>query len=326
MKKLPRWGRLLFLSLLVLYAAIVVFGLVADRFYQFRANDLETLEFFVQRNLPIHIDYMQTPDRKVRYVYTDNDPYKPIYLFIHGAPSSSHYYRHFFADTSLRRMANLVAVDRPGYGYSGFGRPEPKLAKQAALIGSVLEQLKAKNQAVVLIGASYGTSIACRLAMDFPNLADGIILIAPSLAPGEEKTFSISYILESPFFTWAQPRMIHSANVEKFAHEKELKKMENRWHEIRVPVMYMQGVQDDIIYPSNAVFARKKLINTQQLHIDMIPDRGHFLIRHETGRIKNAMIAMKEMAQNYFAEFKEGNHLQLGQQIRVPVVQGSGGQ
>ena len=268
---------------------------------QFRISDEETLEYYVRQDLPIQIGYEEVGKRKVRYVYSGNDEGKPLYVFIHGAPSSSNYYANYLADTSLRRMANLVAVDRLGYGYSDFGNPEPQLEQQAAAVHAVVKRLHAEDRPVVLVGASYGSTIACRLAMDYPDLADGIILIAPSLAAGEEKTYFISYVLETPFFSWAQPRIVHLANVEKFAHEAELKKMEKRWGEIKVPIMYMQGKADELIYPSNAVFAKKHLVNAASLDIDLIPDRGHLLIEVERPRILKALKGMKQKAANYFS-------------------------
>jgi pimeloyl-ACP methyl ester carboxylesterase len=245
----------------------------------------------------------------MRFVYTEHNPAKPLYLLIHGAPSSCNYYHHFMDDTALRSMANLVAVDRAGYGYSGFGKPLPSLEMQAATIKPVLDSLRHTGQPVVVVGASYGTSVACRLAMDYPQLVDGLVLIAPALAPGEEKTYAISYALESPLFTWAQPPMIHSANVEKLTHEAELRKMEPRWGEIRVPVFYFQGIDDDLIYTTNAAFARRKLVNARHLSITMIPNRGHLLVYNEAPRLKQALADILPRAERYFAQRTGSNGL-----------------
>ena len=286
----------------IVYGLLVLFGLVAGRIVQFRDSDEEIRAHYGARHLPIHISTYRTLGRDMRFIYTERDPAKPLYLLIHGAPSSCNYYHHFMDDTALRRMANLVAVDRAGYGYSGFGQPLPSLELQAATIKPVLDSLRHAGQPVVVVGASYGTSVACRLAMDYPELVDGLVLIAPALAPGEEKTYAISYALESPMFTWAQPPMIHSANVEKLAHEDELRKMEPRWGEIRVPVFYFQGMDDDLIYTTNADFARRKLVNARHLSITMIPHRGHLLVYDEAPRLKQALANMLPRAERFFAQ------------------------
>ncbi len=285
-----------------IYLFLVAGLMITDRFLQFRNTDEEIIRYYQTRKLPISIQYYQSQGRQIRYVTTGNDPLKPVILFIHGAPSSSSYYRHFLSDTLLRSAANLIAIDRPGYGYSGFGNPEPDIGKQAAMIAPVLDSLHKGTRPVVVVGASYGTPVASRLLMDFPTLGDGLLLIAPSLAPGEEYTYWVSHVLESPLFSWAQPRMLHSANVEKFTHEAELLKMENRWNEIKVPVIYFQGQEDDLIYTTNALFAKKKITASESLSIRMIPDRGHLLVYDEAKRIKTAIMEMIKLSEKYYTE------------------------
>ncbi len=283
-----------------LYLLLVVGLMVADKFIQFRSSDEEIVSHFQKLKLPITINYYQANGRQMRYMSTGNDPSKPVLFFIHGAPSSGMYYSHFLSDTSLRSIANLIAVDRPGYGYSGFGKPVPDIGLQATMIAPILDSLHRGARPVVVVGASYGTPVAARLAMDYPHLADGLLLIAPSIAPGEEKTYFASYVLESPFFTWAQPRMLHSANIEKFSHEAQLKVMQNRWKEIKVPVIYFQGKDDDLIYTTNAVFAKKYITKSQKLSIRMIPNRGHLLVYDEAKRIKSAMLEMMQLSESYY--------------------------
>lgn len=291
-----------------IYLLLVIALMVGGRFVQFRSSDAEVQKYYNDRKLDININRYVALGREMRYLSTGNDTTKPTILFIHGAPSSSSYYRHFLNDTSLRATANLLAVDRPGYGYSGFGEPEPDMARQAAMIAPILQNIRKAqpHQPVMIVAASYGTSIAARLQMDFPELADGLLLIAPSLAPGEEKTYWVSYLLESPLFSWAQPRMLHSANVEKFSHHHQLEQMRHRWHEIEVPVIYLQGENDDLIYTSNALFAQKHITRAKMLSIRMIPNRGHLLIYDEATRIRKAIDEMLGQSAGFFARHRHG--------------------
>lgn len=300
MQKLKKPVRILLRVIVGLYLFLVLGLMIADKFIQFRSTDEEIISHFQKLKLPISIQYYQANGRQMRYMSTGNDPTKPVLFFIHGAPSSGMYYSHFLSDTALRRIANLIAVDRPGYGYSGFGKPVADIGVQASMIAPILDSLHQGARPVVLIGASYGTPVASRLAMDYPHLADGLLLIAPSLAPGEEKTYFASYILESPLFTWAQPRMLHSANIEKFSHKAQLKIMQKRWREIKVPVIYFQGKNDDLIYTSNAVFAKKYITKSEKLSIRMIPNRGHLLVYDEAKRIKSAMLEMMQLSERYY--------------------------
>jgi pimeloyl-ACP methyl ester carboxylesterase len=195
----------------------------------------------------------------------------------------------------------MLAVDRPGYGYSGLGKPETSMELQAKLIRPLLDSLHKLNHPVVVVGVSYGTSIACRLTIDYPELIDGLVLVAPSLAPGEEKIYAIAYPVQFSYLQWAIPRMLLSANAEKLSHRSELNKMLPHWSNIKVPVTYLQGANDKLIYPSNAKFARSHLTNAACLDIEMIPKRGHLIMFSEIKRIKHAIIGMIELSTAYYA-------------------------
>lgn len=285
----------------ITYLLIVALGFTLDYFYQFRLSDEATTGYFNGKHQGINIRYYQTHGREMRYLFTDDNASKPTILFIHGAPSSSSYYRDYLSDTLLRRQANLIAVDRPGYGYSGFGDPVADIQQQAAMIRPILDSLHHAHRPIILVAASYGTAVASRIAMDYPQLVDGLVLLAPALAPGEEKTYSISYVLETPLFSWAQPRMIHSANVEKLSHEQQLKNMLPYWKNITVPVIYFQGDKDELIYTSNAAFAKSHLVNSQCLTIKMLPNLGHLIAFKAKGEITKAIAEMTGLATEYFA-------------------------
>jgi pimeloyl-ACP methyl ester carboxylesterase len=101
--------------------------------------------------------------------------------------------------------------------------------------------------------------------------------------------------------------MIHSANVEKFAHEGELQKMVGRWDEIKVPVIYMQGQQDDLIYTSNAAFARQHLVNSARLNVKMLPGLGHLIAFKAHAQIRKAMDEMLPQCAAFYASRKEND-------------------
>ncbi len=283
--------RLLFkICLWALFLLIVVL-LIFDRVTQFRMDDTDLQTWFRARNIIPHIGYYQSDKRKVRYIEVGDQSQATI-LFIHGAPSSLSYWREYLSDSCLLERASMYAVDRPGYGYAGLGDPLPDISKQAAIIKEVLDSLHKVHHPVILVGASYGSSIACRLAMDYPELIDGIVLIAPPLGPGQEKIFWFTPMIENPLLHWVVPRMLQSANLEKIHHREELAKMIPLWPRIHVPVIYLQGMDDWLVYPSNAGFARTHLVNATSLDIRMIPGRGHLIAFAEKDRIK---VALNEM-------------------------------
>ncbi|BAV04929.1 Lysophospholipase, alpha-beta hydrolase superfamily [Filimonas lacunae] len=265
--------------------------LVFDRLVQFRMNDQEIQQWFAQKHVPVRIQYFQKQNREVRYISTGQDTSATV-LFIHGAPSSSTYYREYLVDSLLLKEARMFAVDRPGYGYSGLAQPLTSIQQQAAIIRPILDSLQQLHHPVVLVAASYGTAIACRITMDYPKLVDGLVLLGPALAPYQEKTYWFTPMIEHWPFHWAIPRMLQTANAEKIAHPHELEKMLPLWQNIHVPVNYLQGAEDQLVYTTNAAFAREKLVNAPYLNVQLIPNRGHLIAFDEKERISNSILDM----------------------------------
>jgi pimeloyl-ACP methyl ester carboxylesterase len=275
---------------------LIVALLIGDRFVQFRMDDKELTEWFKARNIQPHIGYYEALGRKVRYIGVGDNPEATI-LFIHGAPSSMSYWKGYLADSVLLSRATMYAVDRPGYGYSGLADPLPDISAQAAIISKILDSLHHVHRPVIVVGVSYGSPIAARLAMDYPGLVDGLILMAPPLAPGREKYFWFTYPIESPLIHWVIPRMLQTANREKVHHKEELAKMLPLWNRIRVPVMYLQGQEDRLVDTSNAGFAQEHLTNVPYLNIQMIPGRGHLIAFDESDRIIRTIVNMIDTCQ-----------------------------
>ena len=240
------------------FVFMVIILLIFDQFVQFRLDDRDVYAEFHAAHLYPHIGYYVSGGRKIRYLSIGQDTTSTI-LFIHGAPSSLSYWRNYLGDSTLLHHARMYAVDRPGYGYSGLADPEPDIRKQALLLKPLLDSMHALHHPVILVGASYGTAVASRLVMDNPGLVDGIVLVAPAIAPGQEKIFWFTPAIEHPALRWFVPRMLQSANTEKLHHAAELEKMLPLWKDIRVPVTYLQGAKDELVYTSNADFARSHL-------------------------------------------------------------------
>lgn len=286
---MARIGRILLRTVVGLLIFLIILLLVFDRLVQFRMDDKELLSWFHDRHIEPQLHYYEARGRKVRYITVGNQPEASV-LFIHGAPSSLSYWKSYLADSILLTRASLYAVDRPGYGYSGLADPLPDISAQAATIKVILDSLEKTHHPIILVGVSYGAPIACRLAMDYPELVDGLVLVAPPLGPGREKIFWFTYPAENPLLHWVVPRMLQTANQEKIHHKEELTKMLPFWERIHVPVIYLQGQEDGLVDTANAGFARKHLKNAPYLDIRMIPGRGHLIAFAEKDRIEKAII------------------------------------
>ena len=297
-----RWLRISLRIFILFISLFIILCLLFDHFVQFRTSDEKFNTFFRQNGIPARIFYYTAAGRQIRYLSIGKDSL-PTLLLIHGSPSSSNIYTDYFKDSLFLKTFKMYAVDRPGYGYSGFGEPEPSIKKQAFMIHFILDSLNTVHRPVILVAESYGTSVACRIAIDYPNLVDGLVLVGPSLAPGEEKTFWFTPLVEHSFIRWFIPRMFRSANTEKIHHRMELAQMLPLWKQIRVPVIYLQGANDHLVYTTNAAFAKKELVNTPYLRIQFFKNRPHFIARTERKAIRQNILNMLNIIKTHATRF-----------------------
>ena len=68
------------------------------------------------------------------------------------------------------------------------------------------------------------------------------------------------------------------------------------WKNIRVPVYYLQGANDDIVDTTNAGFAREQLVNASSLEIKFLEGRKHLLAQYEWPAIRNAILNVYDKA------------------------------
>ena len=289
-----RWLRRLIRTILGAIIFFILACFVFDHYVQFRRNDEQLNKFFLDNKIPGKIGYYISHGRRLRYVSIGNDSL-PTLFFIHGSPASMSLYRGRFVDTTILRTFRVMAVDRPGYGYSGFGNPEPSIQKQSEMLRSVLDSVHKARHPIIVVGGSFGAPIACRLAMDHPELVDGLVLTGPAIGPGREKVFWFARIIENPAIRWFIPRMFKSANTEKLHHKEELEKMLPYWKNIRVPVMYLQGAKDNLIDTTNASFAREHLVNAPYLDVYFFPNRHHYLAQYEWPTIRERIMRLYAM-------------------------------
>jgi pimeloyl-ACP methyl ester carboxylesterase len=126
--------------------------------------------------------------------------------------------------------------------------------------------------------------------MDYPHLVDGLVLTGPALGPGREVMFWFTPVIEHWSIRWFIPRLFKSANTEKVHHKSELEKMLPYWKNIQVPVVFIQGENDNIVDTSNAGFAREQLVNSPWLDIRFIKDREHRLAQFEWPAIRKGIL------------------------------------
>ena len=147
----------------------------------FRMSHQEIESYFQQQKQDGSQQQYKINNREIHFI-TAGDSTKPMVLFIHGSPGSRSAFIGFLANDQLVEKAFLISTDRPGFGHSNFGKAERSLVKQAAALHPILNQYK-RNQPVLLVGHSLGGPLATEMAILYPDLISGLILVAPSIDP-----------------------------------------------------------------------------------------------------------------------------------------------
>lgn len=267
-KKLFRKRQLLFLVLIGLFS-------YTGRL-EFKTPKKEYQNYLEQQGCKaIHFGQIKALGRSLHYVQVGQNEQLPLVVFVHGSPGSAFEYKHLLADTAINKYAQLVVVDRLGFGLSSqHGLAEPSLAKQATILHKLLA--KYANPQKILVGHSWGGPTIARTAMDYPKSVDGLIFLAASLSPDLEPSVWYRYILDFPLVRWAVPRTVVASNNELLLAKKELQKMLPLWSRITVPCIVIQGKEDNLVPPQNAAFAQKMLTNAPTT-VQVLDSVNHFI-------------------------------------------------
>lgn len=256
----------------------------------FRMSSREIDDYFKRQQVDAKQQSYITDNHEIHYV-SAGDSVQPLVLFIHGSPGSLSAFIHFLTDTSLLKRGFLITTDRPGFGYSNFGRGVGSLQKQAEILKPLLEKYKG-NRPIVLIGHSLGGPLIARMAMDYPDLVDGLIIVAGSIDPElEPNEVWFRAPLATPFLSWLLPRSLRASNEEIYHLKPDLEEMLPRWQEIHCPVIVIQGKKDSLVPAENAEFARRKLINAP-LEFVYKDDMDHFVPWSNPELIHDAILRM----------------------------------
>ncbi len=131
-----------------------------------------------ERTVPPAGRFLEIDGTRIHYVDAGAGP--PIVL-IHGLGGQL---LNFLPDSLrvLRRDHRVIALDRPGNGYSGRGiGTAPTLAAQAEMVAGFIRALGLHRP--LLVGHSFGGAVAMRVALDHPELAGGLALLSPLTHP-----------------------------------------------------------------------------------------------------------------------------------------------
>ncbi|MGE5469894.1 MAG: alpha/beta fold hydrolase [Bacteroidota bacterium] len=251
----------------------------------------------------------------------------PAVLLLHGNGTQV---GDFAACGLIERLASryrVIAIDRPGFGYSE--RPRDRLwtpKAQAGLIRQACVELGVHQP--VVVGHSFGTLVALALALDVPELVRGLVLVSGHYFPtlrldawlfsppaipvvGDIMRYTVSPILGklmlpgmlrrifSPkvpgpsFFEHVPPPLTLrpwelKASAEDAAFMiSSAVAMSRRYREITQPVEIFAGTDDNFVAADKQSGRLHRQIGQSRLHL--LPGEGHMLHYGRSGEIAEAI-------------------------------------
>ena len=203
---------------------------------------------------------------------------KPALVIIHGTPGNWHQYARYMLNEKLRERFYIIVVDRPGWGNSVAGDTQEIISYQrhATIFAAFSAELKKHNnqQPVILLGHSLGSSIAPRVAMDYPGSIDGLLLLAGTLSPELSGLRWYNQLARLPGIAWLIGPKLKKSNLEILALRSEMAAMAPLWLNVGIPTIVVQGMQDVNVYPANADFAEQNF-DSKLTDVIRLENEGH---------------------------------------------------
>lgn len=256
-----------------------------------RMSSKKTIEYFSKSNTAFKdINYKISETNQIHYIET-GDATKPTLFFLHGSPGSWDAYKTYLSDSDLQKKYRLIAIDRPGFGYSNFGDAED-LNAQANLILPFI-QSKNNNQAITLIGHSMGGPVIVKLATKNPTLFKNLVILAGAIDPKAENPENWRPILMSKPIRYLIPGAFKVSNDELWWLKEDLVVMKPELHKITSKVIIIHGTEDSLVPYSNVAFMEKEFINAQKIVILPIEKADHFIPWSHFEIIKKSLMSLE---------------------------------
>lgn len=282
--------------------SMIVFGIIsiawiifAQSCMTFRKADGEMKKDFESKGVVLKTATEKIDGRNIHYAQTGQDTL-PTLVFIHGTPGSWNAFANYLEDPDLLQKYRLISIDRPGFGYSDFGRAE-NLQRQSELISPLLYKLD-NGQPVYLIGHSLGGPMIILLAADNPNFIHGLVLISGSVDPAIEKPERWRPLIFSTPLNLLVPGAFRPSNMELWYLKTDLIKLEEAYKKVDCPVYFIHGDQDTWVPPGNVSYAKKMLVNAKSIEEHMLPGGNHFIPWTKYKEIKEVLLHLKDSRQN----------------------------
>ena len=209
-------------------------------------------------------------------------------VLVHGTPGSATGWADYL--TAPPAGADVVALDRPGFGASAPNGAVPSLAAQAA---AVIALVPADGRPVVLLGHSLGAPIvawaAALLAAEQPERSVSIVMLAGSLDPTQESIHAMQRVGAWSPVQRLLPRVIRNANAELMALKPELEALGTILPAVKARVVIVHGTADELVPVANVTYMQERFSGARCISTVLLEGQNHFLPWNSEGSVREAL-------------------------------------
>lgn len=264
--------------------------LMAQSCFTMRMSDKEAKKDFVNKGIEVEFCRLYTGDISLHYVKTGNEKF-PTLFFIHGSPGSWDAFKQYLRDSNLLKYFRIISIDRPGYGYSHFGKAF-HLDEQSKQIIKIVEK-ENNGHPVHLIGHSLGGPIIVKLAQDYPEDFASLTILAGSISPYDEPIEKWRSIFVANPLQYLVPGAFRTSNMEIYYFKKDLYGMDNEYDRLKMPVTFIHGDKDPLVTVKNVDYGMKKLAGHNNIKVIIIPGANHFIPWQHYDLIRDHLLTLK---------------------------------
>ncbi len=281
-----KWKRTVKIAAAVLLVAWIF---MCQFMMQDRQGDEFNKKYFAKRGVVLFTSTFTINNRHLHYAKTGDDSL-PTLIFIHGSPGSLSNFRDYLQDTQLIRKYRMVAIDRPGFGYSDFGKTA-NLETQANYISALIDSVD-NHKPVYLIGHSLGGALIIKLAAMKPSVIKHLVIISGSVDPAQEGNGWWRPVITYSPIRWLVPVAFRYSNEEQWWLKDDLIKLKDDFQKVKCPVYIFHGDADEHVPVANAVYAQKMLVNAKKVELTVFNGQNHFIVWTKFAEIKNKLMNM----------------------------------
>jgi len=275
---------------LIFFIVITIWLVFAQCTMKFRVSDKVAKENFSKAGVELITVTVKIDGFNMHYAKTGNDTL-PTLFFVHGSPGGWNAFEKYMQDKELLAKYRMISVDRPGFGYSQFGDAK-NLQEQSNLITPLIKLLQ-NNKPMYAVGHSMGGPMIVKLQMDNKNLFTGLVILAGSVDPSQEKPERWRYFLKGSPLQFLLPGAFRPSNEELVYLKKDLWETDKQWEKITCPVWIIHGDKDTFVPVDNVEYAKKKLTNAKTVEVKILKGARHFIPWEQYNDIKEVLLRLQ---------------------------------